>query len=241
MGYEAPQAYADLIEPRYAPIADALVAAARLRDDDGVLELGAGTGLVTKRVAGRVGSLVATDLSPAMLEVARSSSNATYAVVDYTKPLPFLDGSFDLVLSGLTYAQDAGGPLAEILRVLRHRGRLALAMWGVHYHELTLLREAITRIGRPRLPSPAPGRAVRRLEHAGFVDVARRDLELVNDFDDVGSYLDYRRGFGRPPGASAALYARYLRSIERRARQDALPDGRLRVGWRVTILTATRP
>src|SRR4051794_27981943 len=131
MHYDAPAAYARLIAPRYLPIAEALAGAARLRpvDDalelgagagprarrgaarlrpvDDALELGAGTGLVTRRVAPLVRSLVATDRSAAMLDVARAATSrdtrVTFVLVDYNEPLPFLDRSFDLVLSGLTY------------------------------------------------------------------------------------------------------------------------------------------
>jgi SAM-dependent methyltransferase len=244
MGYDAPRAYAERIEPRYEPIADALVEAVRPSRTDDVLEVGAGTGLVTRRVAGRVRSLVATDLSREMLEVGRESigrkSGLSFAIVDYGAPLPFLDRSFDLVLSGLTYVQDARAPLKEVARVLRPGGRLAIAMWGPSYHELRLLADAVESIGRPRLPWPGPGRAVRRIEHAGFRSVERHDLHLTNDFDSVDDYLTYRRGFGVPPGATRALYDRYLRAIERRARQDASPDGRLRLGWTLTIITARR-
>ena len=58
MKYDAPTAYADLIGPRYAPVARALVEAARLRASDGVLELGAGKGLVTKLAAPQARSLL---------------------------------------------------------------------------------------------------------------------------------------------------------------------------------------
>jgi SAM-dependent methyltransferase len=243
VGYDAPRAYADLIEPRYAPIADALVETARPRPEQNALELGAGTGLVTRRIAGRLCSLLATDLSPAMLEVARSSidnDNVAFALVDYAKPLPFLDASFDLVLSGLTYVQDSSAALREVARVLRPHGRLALAMWGPRYHEFRLLSDAVTSIGRPPLPSPAPGRAVRRLKLAGFKRVTRREFDLMNDFESVEDYIAYRRGFGVPPGATGELYRRYLAAIERRARIDASKEGTFRLGWRLTVITGTR-
>lgn len=243
VGYDAPDAYASLIEPRYAPIADALVEAAHASRRDDVLELGAGTGLVTRRLGRRVRSLTATDISHGMLDIARSSvteSSVAYALVDYTKPLPFLDGSFDLAVSGLTYVQDAREPLLEVARVLRPGGRIAIAMWGPRYHELRLLRDAVTAMGRPRLPSPAPARAVKRLVAAGFVDVARTDIPLSNEFECVAEYVEYRRGFGTPAGASKDLYRRYIRSIEQRAAADATADGRLSIGWVVTILTARR-
>ncbi len=241
--YDAPHAYAELIEPRYAPIAGALVAAARPQPGDDVLELGAGTGLVTKRVAGRVRSLVATDLSSEMLDVARRSvqrPDTAYAIVDYNAPLPFLDASFDLVLSGLTYVQDEVAPLEEIARVLRPDGRLALSMWGAGYHELRLLSDAVESIGRPPLPTPSPSGAARCLERAGFHSVTRHGIELVNEFDSVDEYVTYRRGFGTPAGASPTLYRRYLEAIERRAREDEALDGSFTLGWKLALITAVR-
>ena len=244
MGYDAPAAYAELIAPRYAPIADALVAAARPRQNDDVLELGAGTGLVTRRVSPHVRSLVATDLAPGMLEVARRSirrnGGLSFVIVDYNAPLPFLDSSFDLVLSGLTYVQDTAAPLAEVLRVLKPNGRLALAMWGPIYQEFRILADAVESIGRPRLPSPGPGRAVRRIERAGFRSVKRHDFNLTNEFESVDDYLTYRRGFGKPAGATHALYERYLRAIHRRASRDAPGDGPFTLGWNLTVITARR-
>ena len=241
--YDAPEVYAELIEPRYATIADALVDAASPRPADDVLELGAGTGLVTRRVAGRVRSIVASDLSPGMLDVARPSvepAGAVFALVDYNEPLPFLDGSFDLVLSGLTYVQDELAALKEVARVLRPGGRLALAMWGPRYHELGLLSDAVESIGRPPLPAPRPDRAVRRLASAGFHSVERRELDFDNDFDSVDAYVAYRRGFGKPPGASPAVYRRYLAAVERRAREDEGVDGSFTLGWRLAIIAAIR-
>ena len=65
MTYDAPRKYARLIAPRHAPIADSLVRAAAPRSTDDVLELGAGTGLVTARAAPSLRSLLATDASKA--------------------------------------------------------------------------------------------------------------------------------------------------------------------------------
>jgi ubiquinone/menaquinone biosynthesis C-methylase UbiE len=92
--------------PRYAPVADALVEASALRATDDVLELGAGTGLVTGRAARLVRSLLATEASRDTLALARDAHrrqrNVSFALVDYSLPLPFLDDSFSVVLSGLT-------------------------------------------------------------------------------------------------------------------------------------------
>jgi ubiquinone/menaquinone biosynthesis C-methylase UbiE len=244
MSYDAPGTYARLIAPRYAAIADALVAAAALRENDDVLELGAGTGLVTTRVAPHVRSVVATDLSSDMLERARLSlrrrRNVTFALVDYGAALPYLDATFSLVLSGLTYVQDSPQALAEVARVLRTNGRLAFSMWGPTYHEKRLLNAALESIGGGRFPAAAPGRALRRLEAVGFRSVRRTDLDIVNRFADVEEYLAYRRGFGIPSVWTRAYYDRFLRAVHREASRTVADDGSFELGWTLTIVTARR-
>ncbi|HET7759595.1 MAG TPA: methyltransferase domain-containing protein [Gaiellaceae bacterium] len=244
MGYDAPSAYATLIGPRYAPVARALVDAARLRPDDDVLELGAGTGLVTRLAAPRVRSLLATDVAPGMLDLARRGTrrhpHVRFALVDYGKRLPFLDASFDVVLSGLTYVQDSGAAVQELARVLKPRGRVALTMWGAKYHELTLLSDALESVGRPRIQPPSPARPVQRLERAGLRHVERRDFDVTNRFDSVDEYIEYRRGFGKPVGAASAFYERYIAAIRRRAEADADADGRFELGWTLSVISARR-
>lgn len=244
MAYDAPAAYAKLIGPRYTPIAQALVDTAALRPEDDVLELGAGTGVVTRLAAPHVRSLLATDVVPGMLDLARRGTRrhpyVRFALVDYQEPLPFLDASFDVVLSGLTYVQDAGKAVKELARVLKPGGRLALTMWGSRYHELTLLSDALESIGRPRIPAPSAARAMHRLRRAGFQRVHRRDFELANHFASVDEYIDYRRGFGKPAGVTRAFYERYIRATHHRASRDADPDGRFTLGWALSVISARR-
>jgi SAM-dependent methyltransferase len=243
MDYDAPSAYGRLIAPRYAPIADALVAAADLRPGEDVLELGAGTGLVSSRAAAAIapgGRLVVTDLSAPMLELARAGLDGpavTFALVDYSAPLPFLDRSFDVVLSGLTYVQNTTESLAEVRRVLEPGGRLALAMWGTYYGEVRMMSAAGRALGLAPYPSAAPGRAVRRLERAGFQRIERRDLELAPRFASVDDYLEYRRGFGVPVGSTRAQHERVLEALRREAARAADDDGSLTLGWTVTLLS----
>ena len=240
-----PGVYARLIGPRYAAIADALVEAARLKATDDVLEVGAGTGLVTMRAAPAVRSLVATDLSRSMLEHARRSvrraPNVSYLMLDYGSPFPFLDGSFTVVLSGLTYLQDSAAALSEVVRVLRPGGRLAFSMWGSSYHEKRIMDTALESVAGQRFPRAAPARAVRRLERRGFRSVRRTDLELTNRFASVDEYIAYRRGFGKPTIWTASLYERFLRALHREASKTAAADGSFSLGWTQTVITARRP
>lgn len=200
-----------MIGPRYTPVARALVDAARLRPGDDALELG--TGLVSRLAAPRVRSLLATDVAPGMLDVARRSTrrypHVRFALVDYGNRLPFLDASFDVVPSGLTYVQESGDAVKELARVLKPRGRVALTMWGW-------------------------------LRRAGLERVERRDFDLTNHFASVDEYIEYRRGSGRPVGASSAFYERYSAAVRRRAQEDAGADGRFGLGWTLSVITARR-
>lgn len=69
-----------------------------------VLEVAAGTGLVTRRLAGVVGSLVATDYAPQMVEalqrrvVAEGLDGVVCEVADLYA-LPYEPGSFDVVVA----------------------------------------------------------------------------------------------------------------------------------------------
>jgi SAM-dependent methyltransferase len=189
------------------------------------------------------GSLCVTDLSAAMLEVAREIVRGpcvSFALVDYGAPLPFLDRSFDVVLSGLTYVQNTTESLAEVRRVLQPGGRLALAMWGTYYGEVRMMSAARRALGQPPYPSAAPGRAVRRLERAGFHEIERRDFELAPRFKSVDDYLRYRRGFGIPLGSTRAQHERYLEALRHEAARAAAEDGSLTLGWTVTVVTALR-
>jgi ubiquinone/menaquinone biosynthesis C-methylase UbiE len=245
MGYDVPTAYAQLIGPRYGVIADRLLEAACVNRDDDVLEVGAGTGVVTVRAAPMARSVVATDLSAPMLENARQSlcgaQNVSYLVVDYGSPLPFLPRSFTLVLSGLTYVQDSLSALREVHRVLRPGGRLALSMWGSSYHEKRLMNAALKTVAGQRFPPASPATATRRLERAGFSFVQRSDIELTNHFASVDDYIAYRRGFGKPTAWTHSLYRRFLDVLATEASKTATPEGAFDLGWKHTIIIARRP
>ncbi|HXW09111.1 MAG TPA: methyltransferase domain-containing protein [Steroidobacteraceae bacterium] len=101
-----------------------------------VLELAAGTGVLTRHLA-RVldprASLVATDLNPQMIEQAkqRGTDRAVDWQVADALSLPFEDGSFDLVVCqfGAMFFPDKGQAWMEARRVLRPGGRLVFNVW----------------------------------------------------------------------------------------------------------------
>ncbi len=106
--------------------------ACQLRATDTVLELGCGSGLFTRALAGRCARLIASDLSQAYLnETAvktRDLTNLELLLADATA-LPLPDSSVDAVvlISALTEVPEPVKALLECRRVLRPGGRVVVS------------------------------------------------------------------------------------------------------------------
>ena len=102
-----------------------------------VLELAAGTGVVTRQLAAMLDAsadIVATDLNPAMIDEAARIGTArpvTWRQVDALQ-LMFGDGTFDAVVCqfGVMFFPDRVRAYGEARRVLRPGGLFAFNVWG---------------------------------------------------------------------------------------------------------------
>jgi ubiquinone/menaquinone biosynthesis C-methylase UbiE len=121
------------------------------------LDIACGPGTVSRILAeriGRDGRVVATDISPAMLDIARSKPMAPdSATIEWLTapavPLPVPDSAFDIVTcqQGLQFFPDKIGALAEMRRVLRSGGRAGVAVWTrVEDQLFGYLRDAIAHV-----------------------------------------------------------------------------------------------
>ena len=113
-----------------------------------VLDLGAGTGRVTRQLAGRFGHVVAVEPDERM----RALHGA--AIAGSAEAIPLEDASVDAVFVGEAFHWfDAGAAIPEIARVLRPRGGLAI-LW-THWWETKppLPDEALVALREPWLRS----------------------------------------------------------------------------------------
>jgi SAM-dependent methyltransferase len=98
-----------------------------------VLELAAGTGIVTANLVSALpdAHITATDLNSAMVEwAAERVPGPTWSVAD-AQHLEFADDTFDLVICqfGVMFFPDKPGAFAEVERVLSATGSLVFAVW----------------------------------------------------------------------------------------------------------------
>lgn len=109
-------------------------------DPGRVLEVACGTGISTEQLWRQLPEgteIVATDLSPAMLDYALRCRGALPGVTFQQAPadaLPFEDASFDALVCqfGIMFFDDKPAALAEFARVLRPGGLLAFSVWESH-------------------------------------------------------------------------------------------------------------
>jgi ubiquinone/menaquinone biosynthesis C-methylase UbiE len=122
----------------FEPLAGMFLRRVALRPGQRVLDVACGTGIVTRLAApvlGGGGSIVGVDLNGDMLEVARGNAPAAGARVEWhhadAASLPFPDAAFDVVLcqQGLQFLPDKPAALAEMHRVLKPDGLLAVCVW----------------------------------------------------------------------------------------------------------------
>ncbi|MEO5815105.1 MAG: class I SAM-dependent methyltransferase [Gemmatimonadaceae bacterium] len=165
----------------FAPYADDLARRIASRPVSSVLEIAAGTGVVTRALASTLPasvSIVATDLNQAMLDqgMAIGTSRPVEWRLADAMQLPFADGRFDAVVCqfGVMFFPDRARAFAEVRRVLAAGGVFLFSVWDrIEDNEFAdVVTSALTAL----FPDDPP-RFMARTPH-GYFDVAqiRRDL-----------------------------------------------------------------
>ena len=179
-----------LVPLLFEPYATDLVNRLASRSLSRVLEVAAGTGVVTRALASvlpeRV-SIVATDLNQPMLD--QASALGTTRPVEWRQAdamrLPFQDGTFDAVVCqfGVMFFPDKPQALSEARRVLRPGGVLVFNVWD--RLEENEFADTVTAALASVFPEDPP-RFLARTPH-GYHERSRIEQDLVSS------------GFSAPP------------------------------------------
>jgi SAM-dependent methyltransferase len=123
-----------------------------------MLDAATGTGAVAILAAKRGADVVGQDIAPVLIETARDRATQEGVEVDFevgdAEEMSYDDATFDIVTStcGVMFAPDHEAIAAELARVTKPGGRLALACWQPN----TGMADVFAMM-RPFLPPPAPG------------------------------------------------------------------------------------
>ena len=160
--------YTREIDKRFGPIVQRVVKRGDLKPGQHVLDLGTGTGSVALRAAEAVapnGRIMALDISPDMLAIARQRAASAEANITFiegrAEAIPADAASIDAVLASLSlmYVIDREAAAREIARVLRPGGRLVAAVWaGPERADIVLLQQTAGSFApEPPVPGVGPG------------------------------------------------------------------------------------
>jgi len=226
--------YETVVNDFVSPLGPILVQAAGVKPSDRVLDVAAGTGSASIPAAEIGAQVVASDLTPELLEIGRRDAEARGVCLEWrtadAEALPFGDDVFDVVLSciGVMFAPHHQASADELIRVCRPGGTIALLSWtpGGFIGQLFATM-------KPYAPPPPPGAQppplwgneehVRELfgDRVTDVEVRRQKLEVTRC--DVPE--DFRESFKTNYGPTIATYRNIADDPERVAALDrALAD-----------------
>jgi SAM-dependent methyltransferase len=120
------------LEPQMSPLFDATVAALGDLHAKALLDAGCGAGLALSKAAAAGATPYGLDASAALLAVAAERVPDADLRTGEIEELPYADGSFDVVtaFNSIQYAVDPAHAVAELARVCRLGGRVAIGIWG---------------------------------------------------------------------------------------------------------------
>ncbi|OKJ15588.1 class I SAM-dependent methyltransferase [Kitasatospora sp. CB01950] len=124
-----------------------------------LLDVGTGPGTVAAAAHARGAEVTAVDAEPSMVQLARRAVPSARIELAALPELPFPDAEFDAVVANFVL-NHVGRPLlalAELRRVLRPGGRLAVTIWsGTPGPGQTLIPQALQAAGAVRPPHLGP-------------------------------------------------------------------------------------
>jgi len=169
------------------------------RPGERVLDLATGTGWTSRLVARRGAAVDGVDIAAGLITTARARAAAERLPVAYhladAEALPFDDASFDAVVStfGVMFASRPEAAAAELARVTRKGGRIALTTWT---HDGNVFR--MFQVMKAFMPPPAAGAPPSPFEWGR----PERLHTLLGDAFDLR--LERSTSFYREPSAVAA-------------------------------------
>ena len=237
--------YGDVVGRVTRRLVDPLLDAAGVGPGRRVLDLATGPGYAAAAAVARGADVIAVDIAPAMVELARRLHPGLDVRQADAEALPFRDADFDAAVSNFVvpHLGRHDRAVAELVRVLRPGGRLALTTWdtpdrarlqGVFLEAFAAAGAgppAELRAGPPFFRYADEGLFIELLEHAGLIDVQVRTVAFDHEMASPDELWDGMLGgtvrtsallLAQPNDVQAQARAAFDRQVEDYRRGDHL-------------------
>lgn len=182
-----------------------------------ILDLATGTGWTSRLVARRGANVVGADISTELLAFAKDQAKLEGLNIDYrvgdAERLPFSDGEFDAVIStcGVMFATRPEAAVAELGRVCKKGGRIALTTWLSDSNLFNMFM--VMKPYMPPPPSTAPrspfewGRTERIVELLGenFELAFEKGVSFYREPNGEAAWETFSQGYGPTKALAASL------------------------------------
>lgn len=248
-----PQTWATFQEAQMQPLYEATWAAVSPVHERRVLDAGCGAGLALA-IAARQGAMVAgVDACGPLLEVARKRVPTADLQVADIEQLPFAESDFDIVtaFNAIQYATDPAAAVAELARVCRDGGTVAIGAWGDPARcETEALFARLRSLAPPPPGTPAPlavsepGVIEELLGMAGLTVTTTGEVPVSFSYADLHQAWTAHSSAGPLQKVIDMVGASAVRTVIGEVLEaDRKPDGALRQDnvFRFITATATKP
>lgn len=182
-----------------------------------ILDLATGTGWTSRQVARRGAKVIGADIAADLLAAARAQAQAEGLTIGYqlgdAEALPFADGEFDAVIStcGIMFASRPEAAAAELARVTRKGGRIALTTWLSDSNVFKMFQVMKPYMAAP--PSPPPpspfewGRTerIRELLTDNFDLKFEKGVSCYREPSGEAAWNTFSTGYGPTKALAASL------------------------------------
>jgi SAM-dependent methyltransferase len=230
--------WADGMEKRMRPLFAATLDALEPLAGRRYLDAGCGAGLAASIAAEKGASVSGIDASAPLLEIAQERAPDAHLQVGDIEELPFADGTFDVVtaFNSIQYAGDPASAVAELARVCRPGGRVAIGIWGDPARcETDALFARLRSLAPPPPGTPAPlacsdaGVVENLLAEAGLTVTGGAEVPVGMEFADLDAAWGYHSASGPVQKVIELAGADAVRRVVTEVLEaDRKPDGALR-------------
>jgi len=232
-------------------VTESLIRMAEIASGQKVLDFATGIGepaLSVAKIVGENGKVIAVDVSPEMLSIARERANGLRVTnVEFQESdaenLNFSAGEFDSIVSrwGLMFLPNVDSTLISVYQLLTPEGKFATAVWDKPENIPFFSFAAQTLRGMFDVPSPPPeaptlsglseGVLEGKMAIAGFRDIQTETKTVNFEFASAGEYTQLMKDIAAPlriilANQSSEEVVEYWNTLEENAaKQYSTPNG----------------